>query len=116
MNRFPVVETDAFHTPGWKPLRFKRFEMIFVICFQNSFICVISNCFQAISDLDQLSTSQSPFYFDEKISRTLDLYPAGGAFAPQREDGYGVFYLFLGDNFSKSFVISVGFTENRLLL
>lgn len=47
---------------------------------------------------DQLSTSQSPFMFDQKISRGMKVYPAGGAFAPQTMDGYSVYYLFLGEN------------------
>lgn len=47
---------------------------------------------------DQLSTSQSPFVFDQKLSRKMTVYPAGGAFAPQTSDGYGVYYLFLGED------------------
>jgi len=30
----------------------------------------------------------------------MTCYPAGGAFAPQTDDGYGVYYLFLGENFT----------------
>jgi len=47
---------------------------------------------------DRLSTSQSPFVFDQKLSKSMTCYPAGGSFAPQTTDGYGVYYLFLGEN------------------
>lgn len=47
---------------------------------------------------DQLSTSQSPYAFDSTITKRALLYPTGGAFGPQRPDGYGIYYLFLADN------------------
>jgi len=47
---------------------------------------------------DQLSTSQSPFVFDQKLSKKMKVYPAGGIFSPQTTDGYGVYYIFLGEN------------------
>nr|CAB3233585.1 carnitine O-palmitoyltransferase 1, liver isoform-like [Phallusia mammillata] len=59
-----------------------------------------------LTDYDQLSTSQAPFIFDKKISKNMDVYPAGGAFSPLRDDGYGVFYLFLGENFTTIHITS----------
>ncbi|XP_076819052.1 carnitine O-palmitoyltransferase 1, liver isoform-like [Clavelina lepadiformis] len=54
---------------------------------------------KVLMSMDQLSTSQSPFFYDAKLAKTMSIYPAGGGFAALREDGYGVYYLFLGDNF-----------------
>ena len=54
-----------------------------------------------LSSGDQLSTSQSPYMYDKALKSMMISYPSGGAYAPQTEDGYGVFYLFLGDDFSK---------------
>jgi len=56
--------------------------------------------FPEIKSGDRLSTSQSPFVFDKSVSKKMTCYPAGGAFAPQTDDGYGVYYLFLGENFT----------------
>jgi len=56
--------------------------------------------FPEIKSGDRLSTSQSPFVFDKLVSRKMKCYPAGGAFAPQTDDGYGVYYIFLGENFT----------------
>ena len=56
---------------------------------------------QILTDYDQLSTSQSPWFYDKDLAKKLDFFPAGGGFAPMRDDGYGVYYLFLGDDFSE---------------
>jgi len=46
---------------------------------------------------DQMSTSQSPFVFDSKLSKSMTCYPGGGAFTAQTDDGYGCFYMFIGE-------------------
>jgi hypothetical protein len=51
-----------------------------------------------ITQYDQLSTSQSPFVFDMNMSKKMEIYPGGGAFTAQTDDGYGVFYMFIGEN------------------
>nr|XP_002122295.1 carnitine O-palmitoyltransferase 1, liver isoform-like [Ciona intestinalis] len=53
---------------------------------------------KVFTDYDQLSTSQSPYLFDKHYADIIGLFPSGGGFAPQTEDGYGVYYLFLGEN------------------
>jgi len=60
-----------------------------------------------LTDYDQLSTSQSPFFYDKQLSAQMDIYPAGGAFPALREDGYGVYYLFLGDDFSTYMILYI---------
>uniref|UniRef100_H2YI63 Choline/carnitine acyltransferase domain-containing protein n=1 Tax=Ciona savignyi TaxID=51511 RepID=H2YI63_CIOSA len=54
--------------------------------------------FKVLTDYDQLSTSQSPYQFEKEQSDKLNLFPSGGGFAPQTDDGYGVYYLFLGED------------------
>jgi len=56
--------------------------------------------FKEISSGDQLSTSQSPYMYDKGLKSKTSSYPSGGAYAPQTNDGYGVFYLYLGDDFT----------------
>ena len=48
-----------------------------------------------------MSTSQSPFVFDNKLSKSMTCYPGGGAFTAQTDDGYGCFYMFIGEDHSK---------------
>ena len=53
--------------------------------------------------------------YDKGLISKLNSYPSGGAYAPQTNDGYGVFYLYLGDNFSKFFLCNKVFL-NRIFL
>lgn len=61
----------------------------------------MKNKFQVLFEPDHLSTSQCPFFYDKKLCDEMTMYPSGGNFGPQREDGYGVYYLFLGENCCK---------------
>lgn len=51
-----------------------------------------------LTALDQMSTSQSPFVFDHNLSKKMTMYPGGGAFTAQTDDGYGCFYMFIGED------------------